>query len=388
MRPFQIRIPDEQIKDLERRLRSTRTPGAIFQPGPEDGASLDFMQRLLTYWLKDFDWRAQEARLNELPQFMSRVDGYDIHFVHRKGNGPCSLPLILTHGWPGSFIEFERIIPMLADPASHGGDARDAFDVVVPSLPGFGFSAAPTRPGVSSKQVAEIWHALMQQLGYDRFCAQGGDIGAGVSLWLATLFPRSMIGVHLNYIPGSFRPPLGEAFPPVSEEENGFLQRLAQFAAAEGAYAALQGTKPQTLAFSLADSPAGLSAWIAEKFMSWSDHDGDLEAVIPLDVLLTNISLYWFGNTTDASLRLYKENRLRPLTFDRPSECNVPFGFAHFPKELPTPPRSWFARMFKVTRWTEMPHGGHFAALEQPELLVEEIRRLFRPLRSGAAGAA
>lgn len=384
MRPFQIRISDEQIKDLEQRLRATRAPGAIFQPGPEDGASLDFMQRLLSYWLHDFDWRAQEARLNRLPQFMSRVDGHDIHFIHQKGCGPDPLPLILTHGWPGSFIEFEQIIPMLTDPASHGGDARDAFDVVAPSLPGFGFSAPPTRPGVSSKQIAEIWRALMQQLGYERFCAQGGDIGAGVSIWLAALFPQSMIGVHLNYVSGSFRPPLGEAFPPVSEEENAFLQRLTNFAATEGAYAALQSTKPQTLAFSLADSPAGLAAWIAEKFLNWSDHDGDLESVIPLDVLLTNVSLYWFGNTIDASLRLYKENRLQPLVFDRPCDSNVPFGFARFPRELPTPPRSWFERVFKVARWTEMPRGGHFAALEQPELLAEDIRRLFRPLRAAA----
>lgn len=380
MRPFKIDIAEEQIKELQMRLRSARWPGSIFQQGSEDGVSLPFVQRLVSHWQTDFDWRAQEARLNSLPQFIANIDGYDIHFVHVKGKGANSMPLILTHGWPGSFIEFERMIPHLTDPAAHDGDPNDAFDVVVPSLPGFGFSSSPKQAGISSKQIAILWHKLMKQLGYDRFSAQGGDIGAGVSKWLAALFSEDLIGVHVNYISASFRPPLGDGFPPVTKEESDFLRRISDFAASEGAYSALQETKPQTLAFSLSDSPVGLAAWIAEKFLSWADHDGALEKTVSLDVLLTNISLYWFGNTIDASLRIYKENKLQPLAFDT-AVSNVPIGVAHFPKEFPTPPRSWLERCFRVERYTEMPRGGHFAALEQPELLTEDVRAMFRPLR-------
>lgn len=222
----------------------------------------------------------------------------------------------------------------------------------------------------------------MQRLGYDRFCAQGGDIGAGVSSWLGALYPESLIGLHLNYIPASLRPPLGPGLAPVTESEQAFLDRVARFAASEGAYALLQGTKPQTLAYALTDSPVGLAAWIVEKFLSWTDCDGDLEAVIPLDVLLTDISVYWFGNTIDASLRLYKENRLQPLVFAPGARVDVPLAVAVFPKELPMPPRSWVERVFRVDRWTEMPRGGHFAALEQPEFLAEDIRAFFRPMRA------
>ena len=381
IRPFAIRIPDESIQDLHRRLQGIRWPASLDDESWEDGASLSFVRRLSDHWLHRFNWRAQEARLNLLAHHMMTVNGSDIHFVHQRGNGPSPLPLVLTHGWPGSFIEMEHLIPLLADPGAHGGDSADAFHVVVPSLPGYGFSPGPSQPGVGSREIAIMWQSLMAELGYSRFGAQGGDIGAGVATWLARLFPDEVSGIHLNYIPGSYRPPLGEKMPPTSTEEQAFLDRRASWAALEGAYAVLQGTKPQTLSYALTDSPLGLAAWIAEKVRSWSDCNGNIESVMSIDTLLTDISLYWFSDSLTASLRLYKENCLRPLTFAPGERVAPPLGVALFPRELPMPPRSWVERVFDVSRWTPMPAGGHFAALEQPELLAEDIRAFFKPLR-------
>jgi len=381
-RPYRIDIPDAALHDLRDRLGRARWPTSLDAEGWEDGSSLSFMQRLVDHWRNGFDWREQEARLNRLPHCMTTIDGQDIHFVHRPGTGPSPMPLVLTHGWPGSFLEMEHLVPLLADPGAHGGDPDDAFHVVVPSLPGYGFSPAPSRTGMSSREIAGLWHGLMAGLGYDRFGAQGGDIGAGVSTWLARLFPDSVTGIHLNYIPGSFRPPLGDHAPPLTTEEQAFLDSGAAWSAAEGAYAALQGTKPQTLSFALSDSPIGLAAWIVEKMRSWSDCGGDIESVISVDTLLIDISLYWFGDSLTASLRLYKENRLRPLTFAWGERVAPPLGVALFPRELPMPPRSWVERVFDVRRWSPMPAGGHFAALEQPDLLADDIRAFFRPLRS------
>jgi len=330
IRPFSIQIPDATLTDLRRRLHATRWPASLSDESWADGASLLYLQRLSQYWLHDFDWRAQEARLNRLPQFIATIGEMEIHFVHQRGTGPSPLPLVLTHGWPGSFAEMEHIIPLLADPGAHGGDPDDAFHVVVPSLPGYGFSPAPSGPGVSSRAIAHLWHRLMQGLGYSRFAAQGGDIGAGVSMWLAQLFPDSLAGVHLNYIPASYRPTVGPASPPLTHAEQEYLARAASWAAEEGAYAALQSTKPQTLAYALSDSPVGLAAWIVEKFRSWSDCDGDIQRVFSLDTLLTDISLYWFSDSLSASLRLYKENRLRPLSFALDERVATPIGIALF----------------------------------------------------------
>jgi pimeloyl-ACP methyl ester carboxylesterase len=381
VRPYSIRVPDETLTDLRRRLEATRWPSSLDDKSWSDGSSLSFVQRLSRYWLDGFDWRIQEERLNHLPQHIATIDGMDIHFVHQRGTGPSPLPLILTHGWPGSFAEMERVLPLLTDPGAHGGDPADAFHVVVPSLPGYGFSPAPSRPGVNSRAIAELWHGLMTGLGYHRFAAQGGDIGAGISMWLARLFPDSLVGAHVNYVSAGFRPPLGPGLPAVVAEEQAFLTRAATFAAEEGAYAALQATKPQTLAFALTDSPVGLAAWIVEKFRSWSDCDGEVERIFSFDTLLTDISLYWFADSLNASLRLYRENRLCPLAFERDERIGPPLGVALFPRELPMPPRSWVERVFEVSRWTEMPAGGHFAALEQPELLAQDIRTFLRPLR-------
>ncbi len=381
LRSFAIHIEDDDIEDLQRRLRSTRLPNAIDDTQWNDGTSAAFMRRLVHHWVHEFDWRATEARLNRLPQYLADIDGQEIHFVHQPGNGPAPMPLVLTHGWPGSFVEMEHLIPMLADPASHGGDAADAFHVVVPSLPGFGFSAAPDSTGTSPKHVASLWAKLMAGLGYPRFAAQGGDIGAGVSAWLARRFPEQVLGIHLNYIPGSFRPPLGPDQAAVTIEEQAFLDTAAAWVGTEGAYAAIQSTKPQTLAYAMTDSPAGLAAWISEKFRAWSDCNGDIETVFSLDHLLTDISLYWFSRNVDASFRIYKESKQNPLVFEPGERVSPPMAVAAFPRELPTPPRSWVERVFNVQRWTPMPRGGHFAAMEQPALLAEDIRTFFRPLR-------
>ncbi|MEG3159365.1 epoxide hydrolase [Sphingomonas sp. LB2R24] len=380
-RQHTIAIAEEALSELHRRVSAVRLPEVINLDGTNDGASLRLVQRLIDRWLNRYSWRSAEARLNRLPQFIARIEGLDVHYVHQRGIGPAPMPLVLTHGWPGSFIEMERILPLLTNPGAHGGDPADAFDVVVPSLPGYGFSEAPPAAGVNAAVIADMWAELMSGLGYDRFGAQGGDIGAGVSMWLARQRPELLTGIHVNYIPGSFMPHVHETTNPVTPGEQRFLESARLFAAENGAYAALQGTKPQTLAYALSDSPVGLAAWMIEKFDAWSDHDGDLNAVIPLDTILTNIALYWFSGTIDASLRLYKENRLRPLSFGPDERVAVPLGVAVFPCELPLPPQSWVQRVFDVRHWSVMPKGGHFAALEQPAALAEDIRVFFRPLR-------
>ncbi len=381
VKPFTIAIGDDRIEDLGRRLQRARWPDAIEGAGWDDGTDLGFLQRLTEYWRKDFDWRAQEARLNRLPQFVSELDGIGIHYVHQRGKGPAPFPLVITHGWPGSFVEMERIIPLLADPGSHGADPADAFDVVVPSLPGYGFSQRPDRPGFGPHRVAEVWMGLMQGLGYERFGAQGGDWGASVSTWLASRFPDRVAGLHLNLIPGSYRPPLGDGQPPLSADEQAFLAAASAWADAEGAYGHIQGTKPQTLAFALTDSPTGLAAWIVEKFRAWSDCGGDVERAFTLDALLTNISIYWFTGTIGSSIRFYRENRHHPMHFAPGERVLPPLGVAVFPKELLTPPRVWVERAYNLVRWTPMPRGGHFAAMEAPELLAHDLREFFRPLR-------
>ena len=381
IRPFTLAVTDVQLGDLHQRLRNTRLPDSLKPSSWEDGVSAGFMKHLLDYWCTHFDWRAQEQRINRLPQFLTEVAGQTIHFVHQRGVGPRPMPLVITHGWPGSFLEMEGLLPLLTDPAAHGGDPADAFDVVVPSLPGYGSSPAPTTEGTGAREIASLWQRLMGQLGYERFGAQGGDIGAGVSMWLARDHGAQVLGAHLNYIPGSFRPGLRDGEATWSAQEQDFLDRSSRFAATEGAYAALHSTKPQTLAFALADSPLGLAAWMMEKFHAWIDHPDDLEQVVSLDTLLTDISLYWFSGNIQASLRLYKENRQNPLVFQPTERVTPPLGVTLFPKELPMPPHSWVARVFDITHWEHAPKGGHFAAMEQPRILAEQIRTFFTPLR-------
>ncbi len=313
--------------------------------------------------------------------FAPTLTGASIHFLHIRGVGAPSAPLILTHGWPGSFVEMLEIAPLLTDPSHCGISAGLPFDLVIPSLPGFGFSAAPGEPGVNSRAIATMWHKLMAGLGYDSYFAQGGDIGAGVSTWLARLYPESVRGIHLNFIPGSYQPYIGAGATPLSEAETRWLESRAKWLHGEGGYSHLQGTKPQTLAYALTDSPVGLAAWMVEKFRSWSDCDGDVLTRFTLDELLTNVSIYWFSRAVGATLRIYKENHASTLLFAPDERVTVPMAFAAFPREICPPPREWVERAYQVRLWTEMERGGHFAAMEEPALLAHHIHEAFLSLR-------
>ncbi|WP_241301045.1 epoxide hydrolase family protein [Burkholderia stabilis] len=378
--PFNIAIPDHALEDLHRRLRDMRVPMLTPAGSWQQGIDGPWLRELTAYWADRFDWRAAERALNRLPQFVADAGGQRVHFIHRRGVGSRPYPLVVTHGWPGSVFEFEALIDRLCDPAAFGGDPDDAFDVVVPSLPGFLFSPAPEAPGMSAFQVADRWAALMSGLGYRRFGAQGGDLGAGVSIALGARHADVVDGIHLNYLPGSYAPPTDEASP-LTEDERAFLTRGGEWAALEGGYAHMHMTKPQTLAVALNDSPAGLAAWIAEKFRAWSDCDGDVSRRFSHDTLLTGISLYWFTGCIGSSMQMYWENRLQPMRFAAGQRLAVPVAFARFPKEINCPPRSWLERVFDVVQWADMPRGGHFAALEEPDLLASDIRRFFRRFR-------
>ncbi len=379
--PFEIAVSDDAIDDLQWRLRHTRwasfTPHEPWRQGMDE----TWLRACVSDWADRFDWRAAQRALNRLPQFVAEANGQRVHFVYRRGVGPRPYPLVITHGWPGSFLEFRALAERLADPASFGGDPNDAFDVVIPSLPGFAFSPAPAAPGVSAWQVADLWAALMRGLGYERFGAQGGDLGAAVSVALAARHAKHVDGIHLNFLPSSYEPAVGPNDAPINAEEQAFLHAKAEWAALEGAYAHMHTTKPQTLAAALNDSPAGLAAWIAEKFRAWSDCGGDLERRFTKDELLTNLSLYWFTQCIGTSVQMYWENRLQPLRFGVGERVAPPVGFAHFPREISHPPRSWIERVFTVEQWTDMPRGGHFAALEEPALLAADIQRFFRRWR-------
>ncbi len=378
---FTIPFSQAAADHLRDRLARTRWPDEVPGSEWEYGVDLDFLKNICDYWRDEFDWKAQVERLAAFPHYRYVSDGLGIHFIHQRGKGPDPIPLILTHGWPGSFVEMLRIMQLLSDPAIQGADPEDSFDVVVPSLPGFGFSDRPVERGMNTFGVAELWAKLMTDLGYGRFAAQGGDLGAGVSTVLGMRHADRIIGVHLNYLPGSYRPYLEENAKPVPEEEQ-FLQTVARWAEDNGAYAHVQRTRPQTLAYGLTDSPAALASWILEKFREWSDCGGDVYRKFSRDELLTNITLYWMTETVHSSCRMYLENKKAPLLFGPDDFVQVPCAFAHFPREISSPPRQWVERGYNIQRWTEMPRGGHFAAAEEPELLADDIRAFFRGLRN------
>jgi len=380
LEPFSIPFSHEAVDDLRDRLVRTRWPDEIPGSGWEYGFDLRFLQGICDHWRERFDWKAQVEKLSTLHHCRYVSDGIGIHFIHERGKGPAPIPIILTHGWPGSFLEMMRIIPLLTDPASHGADHADSFDVVVPSLPGYGFSDRPTCRGMNLFRTAELWTGIMEELGYARFAAQGGDLGAGVSTILGLRHGHRMIGIHLNYIPGSFRPHL-EPGTKLNGAEEEFLKGVARWSDESGAYAHVQRTRPQTAAYGLNDSPAGLAAWILEKFREWSDCDGDLYNRFSRDELLANVTLYWMTETIHSSFRLYFEGRKAPLQFGPGDFIQAPCAIAHFPKELPFPPRAWIERGYNIQHWTDMPQGGHFAAAEEPKLLAEDIRAFFRQFR-------
>jgi len=382
VQPFTIAISQATLDDLHVRLALTRWPDEVEGAGWDYGTNLLYMKELVAYWLQTFDWRTQEAKLNQFAHFKADVDGVGLHFIHERGKGPAPLPIILTHGWPDSFYRMHKIIPLLTDPASYGGDPADAFDVIVPSLPGYGFSDKVH--GVTSIRTAELFAQLMTDvLGYKRFAAGGGDIGGRVTRLLALAHPEALVGIHLTDIgfPGE---PAG-IFPSnlsnPSPAEQRFLGSVGQWFMQEGGYAMLQSTKPQTLSYGLNESPAGLAAWLVEKFRAWSDCAGDVEQRFSKDELLTQIMIYWATETISSSARLYYDDahvapQLKPGQY-----IEVPAGVATFPKDLTRPPRESGERFLRVQRWTEMPRGGHFAALEEPQLLAEDLRAFFRPLR-------
>lgn len=373
--PFKIQVPETVLRDLQTRLRNTRFPQEIPNTNWDYGTDLAYLRSLVSYWRDDFDWRAQERKLNELPQFKTTIDGLEIHFIHVKSREPRAFPLALTHGWPGSIVEFTKVLGPLTDPVRFNGRAEDAFDVVAISLPGFGFSEKPRERGYSPEKIGTLIAKLMARLGYTRYGLQGGDWGGIISRLVAINDASHVAGLHLNFCLAGPTDPVNAGVP-LSE-----LQRAQARQADmenERAYQQIQGTKPQTLGFALDDSPAGLAAWIVEKFRSWCDCDGNIESRFTKDELLTNITLYWVTQTGTSSARIYYENRIAP---PRQERVSVPTACALFPKEIVVPARKWVEARYNLVRWTEMPRGGHFAALEQPDLLVEDVRDFFRGIR-------
>ena len=381
IQPFRIAVPEDALADLRDRIDRTRWPDEIAGSAWDYGTNLHDLRELLAYWRNRFDWRAQEERLNAFPHFLADVDGLRLHFVREEGRGPDPMPILLLHGWPSTFFEMSKLLPLLADPASHGGDPDDSFDVVAPSLPGCGFSERPREPGMHKTRMASLFAKLMTDvLGYDRFAARGGDIGAGVVSLLALDHPDRLIGIHLSDV---YRPYLGPGARHFTDAERRFFEEERIWMEKEGAYDHLQATKPQTLGYGLNDSPAGLAAWIVEKYRSWSDCGGDVERRFTKDEILTQLTLYWVTETINSANRLYFERDRAPRPLGPEDRIRVPTAVAIFPGDIDQPPREWGERVYDVRRWTVMPRGGHFAALEEPELLARDIREFFRPMRTG-----
>lgn len=381
--PFTIAIDEADLDDLQQRLARTRLPDQLDGISWEYGTDLNYMRELLRYWQQDFDWRAQEAELNQFDHFRTYIDDLQLHFIHQRSANPDAIPLLLVHGWPGFISEFVKVIGPLTAPEQHGGAATDSFHVIAPSLPGFGFSGIPDQPGFSPERIALILADLMQRLGYDRYALAGGDWGAIINRHLANHYPDRLIGLHSNMLLAS--PPQDEAALARTEPSEVALQAARrEYMQNEVGYQQIQGTKPQTLGYGLNDSPAGLAAWIVEKFHGWADlpqdASGNLDNNFSKDELLTNISIYWFTGTITSSTRIYYENRntpsIKPMGY-----IDVPTGVALFPAEIYVSPRTWAEASYDLRHYTVMPRGGHFAALEQPLLYLEDLRQFYRLLR-------
>jgi pimeloyl-ACP methyl ester carboxylesterase len=375
IRPFRIAVPDAVLQDLRARLRNTRWPDAELVDDWSQGAPLRWIRDVCRHWAEGYDWRSREAALNRFEQFVTELDGLDVHFIHARSPHAHAMPLLLTHGWPGSVVEFHKVIEPLTDPAAFGGDAADAFHVVCPSLPGFAFSGKPTTTGWGVERIAKAWIALMARLGYGRYGAQGGDWGSAVTGTVGGLDPQHCAGIHVTLAMDTAPKVEGE---PTKEEQRA-LEGIEFYRKWDSGYSMQQATRPQTLGYGLTDSPAGQAAWILEKFWAWTDCDGHPENILGRDELLDNVMLYWVTASAASSARLYWESfgkRGKRLPVD------VPTGVAVFPKEIVTPVRSWMAPRYRnIRHWSEMPRGGHFAAFEQPELFVGEVRTFFRTLR-------
>ncbi len=376
---FSIAVDEAALSDLRDRIRQTRWPHHSAGSGWDHGTDHGYLGSLLATWAEEFDWRRRERELNRLAHYRANIDGLGVHFVHERGNGPAPLPIVLTHGFPSSFVEHLDLLPLLTDPAAHGGRAEDAFDVVITSLPGYGFSDPPTGPWLEGT-VADVWCRLMRDgLGYRRFGAHGSDVGSGVTIQLGLRHPEHLIGIHLSAF---YLHAPSEPWPPAVRN---FIETQRRERAEDVAYSRMQSTRPLTIAYGLSDSPAGLAAWIVDLFRSFSDCGGNVESRFTRDQLLTNLTIYWVTATIDSSMRPYYDFE----HFESPpppgTRVQVPSGFAVFADSYrpgsARPPRELAEHAFDITRWTDMPRGGHFAALEEPTLLAEEIREFFRPLR-------
>jgi microsomal epoxide hydrolase len=379
MQPYQINVSRLTLDDLQARLANTRWPDDETDAGWQHGTDPGYLRQFVDYWQNDFDWRKQEETLNRFANYRTEIDGYGLHLIHERGKGEKPIPLLLSHGWPDSFYRFSKLIPLLTDPVAHGGKAEDAFDVIVPSLPGFGFSDKLQKTGKYNQWTANLLHRLITEtLGYARYGAHGGDVGSGVTEALAMRHPDSLLGIHLVDVPywRLFATDPGT----LSDPEKHYLEAGQQWQMQEGAYAMMQSTKPQTLAYGLTDSPVGLAGWILEKFYAWSDTNGQLESRYTKDELLTNIMIYWATGTIRSSFTPYWDDEQQATDGEIPM-VEVPTGISIFPKDIVPAPREFAERYYNVQHWAEMPAGGHFAALEEPALLAEELRTFFRPLR-------
>ncbi|MDH1011085.1 epoxide hydrolase [Pseudomonas nicosulfuronedens] len=391
VRPFRIQVPQEQLDDLRRRIAATRWPDRETVNDASQGIQLEKVRALVNYWGEDYDWRRAEARLNALPQFISSIDGVDIQFIHVRSKEPHAMPLILTHGWPGSPLEFLKTIGPLTDPVAYGGRAEDAFDVVIPAIPGHGFSGKPTATGWGPDRVARAWDVLMKRLGYSHYVSQGGDHGSVISDALGRLAPAGLLGIHLN-MPATVPPELvglinsGAPAPAgLGADERRAFDALSTFFGRNAAYGAMMVTRPQTIGYSLVDSPAGMAAWMYEKFAAWTDSGGEPERVLSRDEMLDDISLYWLTNTGASSSRFYWENNNNNFsaTAQKTDRIKVPVAITVFPGEIYRAPKSWAQRAYpSLDYFHAVDKGGHFAAWEQPQLFSEELREAFRPLRS------
>jgi pimeloyl-ACP methyl ester carboxylesterase len=380
--PFRIDVPEQELAELRARLRSARWPERQTVDDWSQGVPLDYLRELCEYWAERYDWRATEARLNEFAQFRTEIDGLGIHFLHVRSPEADATPLVLTHGWPGSVVEFGKVIGPLTDPAAHGGDPKDAFHVVCPSLPGYGFSDRPAEQGWGIGRIAHAWTVLMGRLGYERFGAAGGDWGTSISTEIARLTPERLVGIHLM---PPLAPPDPDTFGSLTDREQAALASLEHAAEWESGYSRVHATRPQTVGYGLVDSPVALCAWIIEKFWSWTDCDGHPENTLSRDELLDNLMLYWLPGTGASSARLYWESIRQVdewISGSITATIDVPAGCSVFPKEIQRPSRRWAEKRFTDIRyWNEPPRGGHFAAFEQPDQFVADIREFFRTVR-------
>ena len=376
---FKLDIEEAVLADLQERLAHTRWPDQIRDAGWDYGTNQTYLRELVDYWLGHYDWRAREQEINRFHHFRADVEGLNLHFIHERGPGVNPLPLILIHGWPGSFYEFPRVIGPLSDSAASGGDPADCFDLVVPDIPGFAFSEAASERGMNVQRVAELFHQLMTEvLGYQRYAAAGGDWGSIISSRLGFAHPEQVLGIHISMAAVMPHP---EDQEDLTQEELAWLPTMGRWRETEAAYMAIQSTKPQTLGYGLTDSPVGLAGWLVEKFRAWSDCARDVERRFSKDELLTHIMLYWVSGCINSSVRIYYESRLNPWQLGPGEDITVPTAVTAFPGEIVRPPERWLRRVYNLKQYSPMPRGGHFPAWEEPELFIEDVRAFFRRFR-------